>query len=330
ILWLAAPTRDLRSLRRACGARGVPDERLPLRGHLDPGLLPGLRRWLQRAAPDILHLHLIHAQLHGTLAARGCGLALVATRHGTERYQRWPPMRLLARRLDAAAARVIAPSSWVAEYARRWDGTPRAKLRVIPHGIDLRRYAAAPPPMRRAGCVFTALARLHASKEHAVLLDAFARAAPHLPAAELWLAGEGPLRGALERRVGRLPADLRARIRFLGEVTDVPPLLAASDVVVLPGPREGFGLAALEAMAIGRPVIGPRGGALPELIEAGGSGLLYAPGERRALAAALLRLGRDPERRRAWGAHGRRIAAGYGRARMVDATLRLYHEILAA
>lgn len=334
ILWLAARAHALETLQALCRRQGVPFHRLPIRTDCDPRLCHTIRASLRQAPPQIVHLHLIHATLHGILAAIGTPHAIVATRHGTERYQRLPWFRILARLCDARSTRVIAPSEWVARYTRRWDGTPTTKLRVIPHGIDpepFDRAARARPSASRDGCVITAIARLHPSKDHATLIEAFAVVTQRHRQARLQIVGDGPLRGRLEHQAARTLGSAVAdgRLRFLGERAEIPEILGDSDIVILPGAREGFGLAALEAMAAGLPVIAPAGGALPELIEDHVSGLLVPPGDPASLAAAIDGLVRDPAQRRAMGKRARQSAARFTLDRMVATTAHLYREIVA-
>jgi glycosyltransferase involved in cell wall biosynthesis len=329
ILWLTSTPTLSETLADLGNRRGVPATARRMRAAFDPGLCGTIRATLRAWAPQVLHLHLIHATLYGVLAALGTPARIVATRHSTERYQRLPWFQLLARLLDARTARVIAPSHWVARYTRRWDGTPGAKLRVIPHGIDPQPYASLPARSDSATCTVTAIARLHPSKDHTTLIEAFAIIAKRHPQARLQIAGGGPLRERLERRVERRlgAAVAEGRVRFLGERGEIAEVLAGADIVVLPGAREGFGLAALEAMAAGRSVIAPGSGALPELIEDRVNGLLVPPGDPAALAAAIDRLARDPRERHVLGQRARKAAARFTIARMVTETARLYREV---
>jgi glycosyltransferase involved in cell wall biosynthesis len=119
-------------------------------------------------------------------------------------------------------------------------------------------------------------------------------------------------------------------VRFLGRRDDVADLLAACDVFVLPSRREGLGVAALEAMALARPVVASRVGGLAEAVEDGRTGLLVGPGDTAALAAALARLLREPELRARLGAAGpARVAEDHSVSRLVESYEALYLEMLA-
>jgi glycosyltransferase involved in cell wall biosynthesis len=341
VLWLESPRHPLAPLEAFARARGVESARLPIHGHLDPGLPGRLRAWLRANPADLLHLHLIHATLYGVLAAGADrALPLVASRHGAEPYRRLPWFGWMQRRLDRRCARVIVPSAHLARFAERWDGTPRAKIRVIPHGLAPEWFAppdAAARARARAGwgaapgeIVLGAVARLHPAKDHATLLRAFAAVLPPHPDARLVLIGGGPRRAALERLARRLFASAPDRVRFDGEREADRDLYGAFDVAVLPTRREGFGLAALEAMAAGLPLAASRVGAIPEIVRDGENGLLIEPGSPAALATALARLVAEPGLRRALGERARETARAFTAERMVRATAEVYREALAA
>jgi glycosyltransferase involved in cell wall biosynthesis len=116
-------------------------------------------------------------------------------------------------------------------------------------------------------------------------------------------------------------------------VVDVVSFMAACDVLVfptLPEFGEGFGLAALEAIAAGCPVVATPMGSLPEMVVDGVTGILVAPGAVEQLAAALVRLADDPELRRTLGANAsERARTEFGAEKMVDSTLGIYHEVLS-
>lgn len=338
ILWLTERGHPLDALLALCREAEIAADCLPIGGHLDPLLPRRLRRALHGSSPAIVHLHLIHATLYGAFAARAAGVrAVFATRHSDEPYQRHALMRRLARAGDARCDRIIAPSQHVADYCRRFDGTPPAKLRVIRHGIDLERFDPDPAvrvDIRAAwriapdAIVAGYVARLHPSKDHDTLLRAFAHCAAECPTLHLVLLGDGPRRGELRALARSLPGRLGERILFLPERPDVAAVLAGLDIAVIATHREGFCLSALEAMAAGLPVIATDIGPLPELITKEETGLLTPPADAAALAAALARLARDRALRNRLGARAARAAATYTRERMVTETAALYREVL--
>ena len=164
---------------------------------------------------------------------------------------------------------------------------PRAML--AQRGRDVVRAAEGLDP--ETPCLLVVASLVH-RKGIDVLLEALAQLAAEGLAPALWIAGEGAERATLERLATR--RHLTEQVRFLGQRDDVADLIQASDLVVLPSRLEGLGVAALEAMALGRPVVGSNIGGLAEAVEDECTGLLVPPESPASLTAALARLIRDP------------------------------------
>jgi glycosyltransferase involved in cell wall biosynthesis len=240
--------------------------------------------------------------------------------------------RLIFERLTR---RAVAISPAVAECLAA-GGVPRARIAVIASAVDPARVR---PTVDRAllraalgaaadDLVILTLSALVPRKGIDVLLDALAQLAAQDIRPQVWIAGEGPQRADLERQAAAL--GVAGAVRFLGRRADVGDLFAACDVFALPAHREGLGVAALEAMAAGRPVVASAVGGLGEAVVDGRTGLLVAPGDVTALTAALGRVLRDPPLRAALGAAGpARVAEGFLPEQMVAAYEHLYREILA-
>jgi len=160
-------------------------------------------------------------------------------------------------------------------------------------------------------------------KGHAVLLAAAAGLASAAPRLRYVFCGEGRQAEALARAA----AALDGAVEMVGFRRDVAACLAAADIVALPSLQEGLGVAALEAMAAGRPVVASRVGGLAEAVVHEETGLLVPPGDPTALAAALARLARDPDLRARLGAAGHaRVLARYTATRMAEGTLACYED----
>jgi glycosyltransferase involved in cell wall biosynthesis len=209
-------------------------------------------------------------------------------------------------------------------------GVPRTRCHVVPNGIEVARFAAvtpAPSPggARRLLCV----ARLAEQKGLDVLLRALPAVRAATGAVALTLLGDGPDRSRLQV----LAADLGLAevASFRGVVQDVRPFLAAAHAFVLPSRYEGIPLAILEAMAAGLPVVATAVEGNADLIRNGVDGLLVPRDDPAALAEALVRVLQDAELARRLGAEARRRAAAhYTVEAMVERTLRIYREVLAA
>ena len=189
---------------------------------------------------------------------------------------------------------------------------PAARVRVIYNGVDLGPHDAAidRAALRRElgchrdACVLLTVARLVAEKDQATLLTAFGHLSRRHEHVHLWIAGDGPLRSALEAQSRGL--GLAARVKFLGFRLDVPRLLAGADLLAITSLREGLPNVALEAMAARRAVVATAVAGTPELVQDGETGLLVPPAAPDALTAALGALIIDPTRRRQLGERGRR------------------------
>ncbi len=205
---------------------------------------------------------------------------------------------LLAPRTD----RIVTVSGALRQDLLRL-GVPPEKVVPIYNGIDTRRFAYVRNPEVRARkraelgladnrFVVGTVARLIPSKGVGFLLGAVSRVLARIPGAVFLIVGDGPQRQELEGMAGRL--GIGEAVRFLGFREDVPELLAAFDLFVLPSLSEGMAITLVEAMAAGRPVVASKTGGMVEVVEDGKTGLLVPPGDSEALAEAILRLHRDP------------------------------------
>jgi len=180
----------------------------------------------------------------------------------------------------------------------------------IPNAVDADLFRPQPSDFRAKHGIardeFVALyvARFQAFKNHALLLDAFARFAQDHSASRLLLAGSGPLRERTERKTAEL--GIREKVLFLGETPygELPSVYAAADVKVISSDYESFCFAAIEAMSTGLPVLTTDCGWVPKLV-ADGAGLVVSVGDAAAFAAGLNKLADNPALRQRMGAAGR-------------------------
>lgn len=271
------------------------------------GDLRALRRSVRDRRVEIVHTHQTHDHWLAVVALRGLPVRVVRTVHHRRALRPGWPGRWLFRRTDA----VIASSQAIAETARAC-GVPSDRVSVVRGAVDLRRFAGgADGAAVRAelglgtapvvGCV----ARLVPGRGHEALLEAAARLKDRVPGLRVLLVGRGEGRPAVERLVARLGlADSVVFAGYRGE--DLPQVLAAMDCFVLLGAgSEESCRAALEAMAMSRPVVAARVGALPETVADGETGWLV-DGDPGAVASAVDAALRHPERARQMGAAARR------------------------
>jgi glycosyltransferase involved in cell wall biosynthesis len=287
---------------------------------------------------DVLHAHMFRAELLGARAARLAGIrATVATVHSSR--VRSPEDVAALAALNPLFDRLIAPSEFVALKLRR-EGRGAVPTTVVPNGIDLERFAPPSPATRRATraslgvpldpFLVGVVARLEPEKGHRHLLAAWPAIAEAVPEAWLVLAGTGSLAASLRAQAQALPDGMARRILFAGDQTDVPALTAALDMAVLPSLREAQGIALLEAMASGVPVVATAVGGIPESVRHGREGFLVAPADPAALATAILRLARDEATRARFGASGRgRVEERFGLDASVRQTAAVYERALS-
>jgi len=295
-------------------ARPIREEGVPVfelgwaRGKASPSGLRRLVGTVRGFSPRILQGHLFHGNLLARLAGAFVPGALVVNTLHMEMSRESPARRLLYRLTRPLARGVVgySPDDRVVEAA----GGPPA-VRLIPYGVlppaapsagggPLRSGLGVPPGAR----MVLAAGRLSPEKGFDVLLSALALLPP-APDLRLVLAGEGSLRGSLERRARE--TGVEAKVVFAGARRDLPDLMAASDLFVLPSVWDGAPRVVLEAMASGAPVVATLVGAVPGMVLDGETGLLVPPGRADLLAAAMLRALSDPAAR-GWGEAGRRRA----------------------
>lgn len=154
--------------------------------------------------------------------------------------------------------------------------------------------------------LFCTVGRLHPQKHHELMIDAFARGPAADSRSHLLMAGDGSLREQLTAYVSEL--GLSEKVHFIGERSDIPDVLAASDAFVLSSSFEGNPLCVMEAMAAGKPVISTAVGGVPELLTDGVTGVLVPSDDADGLASAMQQLLRDPVLYRTMGANGGRAA----------------------
>ena len=204
-------------------------------------------------------------------------------------------------------------------------GVPNRLVRINA-GIDLARYnpATVQPFRLFEGPVVGRVSRLVEEKDPETFVRAAALVQARHPHTNFVIAGDGPLRAQLEALAKRLGA----RITFLGNCTNVPAVLAAFDIFAYPTLGDSFGFVNAEAMAMGKPVISTRVGAVPELVRDGETGFLIEPQDAWGLAQCICYLLNEPEIGRLMGSQGRQlIETKFDLKQEVTAMADLYHEL---
>ncbi len=271
-----------------------------------------LRGAVKRAKPDLVHTHLVHADVYGAVAT---GTPIVSTKHNPDPF-RAGPWRFAERMLARRARRIVAISEAVRRFSVEDVGLPEDKIDVIHYGLDAlpEPWGENPDlPLPEDAPLLLCVARLTPQKG----VDTAIRALPAIPDATLLVLGEGPDRARLEALARELGVD--GRVLMPGRVGDVAALYRRCNVVVHPARWEGFGLAMLEGMLAGKPVVAAHAGSAPELVADGMSGLLFPPDDAEALARDVATVLAD------W-MYG---TFGIGRARSLFSVARMTHRTLA-
>ena len=316
--WGGASTMAV-ELARGLGARGHQvvvfcHPRSPLGRELEGGIacepilagsdfpIPGIwrcARMLRRHRTEVV-LSATANDLRLTVpAARLLGIPVVARKVGADAFSRHPIRTLLDRLPDwyvanslATRAAMLASAPWLAER----------DVALIPNGTDVNRFASAQPanlglPVGAFAIGF--VGRFDAQKGVMDLAAAWPSIAEALPEAHLVITGGGGSEREFRRRMADAP-----RVHWLGFRRDIPSVMRALDLLVVPSHSEAFGLVAAEAMAAGVPVIATRVGGLIEVVDGGRAGVLVQHADPPALAHAIIELARDPERRERFAAAG--------------------------
>lgn len=300
----------------------------------DPRVPLQLARYVRRHRIDILHTHSWGTLLEGLAAAKLARVAgFVHGEHGTLEtrsrnvfFQRW------AWRVPQ---RVLAVCGTLAEQLAAVVGFPRNRITVIPNGVDTDRFRPAngKAEARREfglperGTVLGMVARLIPVKNHAGVFHAVAALREAGTDVHLALAGDGPLRGDLQRLADTLA--IVDRVHFLGETQRVERILHALDIYVSNSHREGMSNTILEAMACGLPIIATAVGATEELLAGGGAGLLIPPRDTLSLVHACRELLRQPALRGTLGLAARdRAETVFSLSRMIEGYSRMYLDLV--
>ena len=240
-----------------------------------PGMLKKIRKAVLAEAPDVVHAHLIHANLLLRIALRKCGIPLVNTIHISERRRGKKPFFLLDRWTFSLADAVTAVSDASARFHERVCGLPAGSIRTIRNGSDP--VIPAPEEELRAfrtewdldsfDAVLGSIGRLDFQKGYDLLLDRCGTLAGRIPAGQKWILlilGDGPERERLLARAEILKYP-GLRICFAGFRKDAASLMTCFHVFLMPSRYEGYGLALAEAMSLGLPVVCSDADSLPEL-----------------------------------------------------------------
>lgn len=329
-------------------ATSTPMERVrtlarPIRPIADLRAAVAIARVIRRYRPDVIHTHLSKAGLLGRAVAIATSHAVrVHTFHGTVFGGYFGSTasggivraeRFLGHRSDA----IVALSDRQRDELIDNGIAPAARIRVVPLGLNLERFASRREEAARATArrslgipdeafVIVAIGRLVPIKRLDRLIDAFALVASRVPGSLLYLVGDGSEREALQARVAS--AGLLDRVTFVGWSGSTPDWYAGTDVVALTSDREGTPLALIEAAAAGRPVVATDVGGVADVVADGATGFVVPISGVDGLADRLTQLALDPELRRTMGREAPARSTRYRADRLVEDLDGLYRDLL--
>jgi glycosyltransferase involved in cell wall biosynthesis len=320
-------------------ALGIPVHTAPIPRGVEPWKLVTavleIARILRRTHADIVHTHCAVPGFVGRLAAGLAGVpVIIHTAHGFPFHEgmswhaRFPYLtgeRLCGFLTDT----LLTQNRSDLDQSERYGIGPKGRRHYIGNGIDVTQFRPRPHLHRGRAIVMTCVARLEPVKNHPMLFAAAAMLNRRGTPFRLRLVGDGPLRARYEEQCRRL--GIQDQVEFLGYRTDMPELLADTDIAVLTSIKEGLPRAAIEAMAMGLPVVATRAPGTREVVRHGETGLTVEIGDETGLANALALLIDDPALRARLGEQGRKVALEeFDERPVTDALRELYRSRLLA
>lgn len=287
-----------------------------------------LHRFLKQNRFDVIHTHITAPQLFASIVAMLCSMTLVTTEHSTTNHRRdWKWYYLIDKWMYGKYSKVICISDATKENIREYLGCDKEdeKFLTVCNGVDVDKFVKAQTQSdyQTNKKVLTMVAGFRYQKDQ----DTLIRAMQHLSKEEyeLWLVGDGTRRRDLEGLVAEL--GLNEQVKFWGIRGDVPSLLKSSDVVVMSSHIEGFGLAAVEGMSVGKPFIASDVDGLNDVTR--DAGLLFAHGDDKQLAELIQTLMSDSLYYNKIAMQCLERARQYDISRMVDGYVRVYESLLS-
>jgi len=314
--------------------KGIKTKRLIIRRDVDPKCLWEMYLFIRRNRFDIVHTHLVHADLYGTLAAKLAGVkCIVSTKHNDNNFRYNWFFKVVNKQLSNLNNRVITISQWLEKFSKEIEKINPNKLITIHYGLSLdsANYKANDDireelRIAKDTVLIGTVARLVKQKGHIYLFEAMARIIEKRNDLKLLIAGDGHLRSDLEKQVERL--GISNYVIFTGYRRDVFSIMKSIDIFVLPSLWEGFGLVLLEAMAACKPIVATEVSAIPEIVIHGDTGLLVSPRNSTDLANAITKLIENRELGRVLGLAGReRLTRFFTVEKMVKETEKLYESL---
>jgi glycosyltransferase involved in cell wall biosynthesis len=306
-------------------------------GAPNPFAISKLARLVRDFSTDVLHSHMVKANILARLARRGSRVPVqISTAHNTIEGGRW--VQWAYRLTDSFADLTTNVSQKAVDRYIKIGAVPGSRIRLVRNGLDMGPFGEDPDARSRirdelgieSSFTWLAVGRLTVQKDYANLLDAFQQVLErHDAGARLLIVGKGPLRHEIEQKIHE--SNLESAVQLLGERQDVPQLMHAADGYAMSSAWEGAPVVLLEAAASRLPIVATDVGGNRELVIEGETALLVPANNSGALADALLRImALSPDQRHAMGEAGRTLTEReFNLEIILDQWEALYEELLS-
>jgi glycosyltransferase involved in cell wall biosynthesis len=331
-VWLLAPAES--QIYRRCQGAGIPVVPIRVAKWRLPANIFNMARWLKQNRIEVLNPHSSRDGWLFGLAGRVAGVPLIIrTRHIDVDY---PNPAISRHAFTTLADHVLTTSDKITRHFQRIFQLPAERITTVSTGIDIRRFSpegekASLPGVEASGPpVIGMVSVLRSWKGHPTFLQAARCLKESGFAARYVIVGEGPMRKSIEAQIEAL--GLQGEVTLAGHREDVPAVLRALDLLVIPSTRhEGVPQIGLQALATKTPVIGSDAGGIPEIIRPGETGRIFPAENAQALAAAIREAFDRPEQTGAMTRRGREsVEANHSMETMLDRLDAIYRRYLRA
>lgn len=337
LIILVEPHTPMDDMLAEAGANDIPIHRLMIQRDYDVMIIAKLQRKLRELQPNIVHTHLIHADLFGLIASKLAGVpTIISSRHNDDGFRYHPIVRYISWVLWWLTDGGIAISDAIREFTIRVEGVSPHKVDLVRYGLPYRWIPDAEIQSAKQSMtqelslsddviILGMVCRLVEQKGITYALQAFKQIYSKFPKVHLIIAGDGDLAEELLAQARML--GISNRVHWLGWRDDAQTVLASMDMFLMPSLWEGFGLVLLEAMSKRIPVIASRVSAIPEVVDDGVTGLLITPQSTDAIAQAMIQLLSDHSLCKHMGLLGEdRLEQEFSVQKMVENTIAVYHK----
>lgn len=306
----------------------------PLHGWLDMRVINRIVEFLKTEQIDLVHTHLVRADIFGRIASGICRIPVLTTIHNTEIHHTSGKVfdsgvRYLDRKTFRICKKIVVVSGYLKKFISDIYDIHDTDITVVYNGIDMPEngdvFDKKAWGIPDDSILICTVARLHPQKGIPFVIKAINTVVKKGLKATAVVVGDGPLRNEIEALIRAV----NAPVVLAGFQKDVFPFIRAADIFILPSLWEGFGLSIIEAMSFSKPVIASSVGGISEIVEDGGSGILCPPGDHEKLADAMVMLIQNPDLRKTMGDAGKkRVEQLFTAERMSRRYQKIYRELI--